>query len=406
MVINEVSVHQFIEFRLQGGEYAIPITYVREIINLPEITALPDSPAYLKGVTNLRGSVIPVVNLKELLRIQEADAVCLRIIVIACGSITFGILVDDIAGVVNIEEASIESPEAMSHGRVEQVHGVAKHSGRLIVLLDPKKLIPLDDYSLLDEVSGEVQVSAAGDTVAVTKTIQTMGGTVQVKEVHNAKEFFEKRITNASDPRIALFNDMVEFMEAISNSDYEKADGAIQRIIRDNQGDLFKEVGKVTRKLHDAIRSFKEAIDPKIKEIAVTDMPNAVDKLQFVITKTEEAANRTMGIVEKYILTMDTLDQHIGKLKGPAESVKYVKEFKGDLEDDLTTVLTTQSFQDLTGQTIKKVITLVGDIESELVKLVATFGGKVESCSEEVIDEVQEKVTQSDVDDLLKNFGF
>ena len=134
-------------------------------------------------------------------------------------------------------------------------------------------------------------------------------------------------------------------------------------------------------------------------------MPNAIDRLQFVIDKTEEAANKTMGIVEKHLLDMDELSAHIRKLDGPDDAVKYIKDFKNRLEDDLTEIITTQSFQDITGQTIKKVILLVGDIEKELVGLVAAFGLKTEA-GPMAKEAVREMVSQSDVDDLLKDFGF
>jgi len=134
-------------------------------------------------------------------------------------------------------------------------------------------------------------------------------------------------------------------------------------------------------------------------------MPNAVDRLQYVISKTEEAANKTMGIVEKYLLKMDDISAHLRKLDGPEESISFLRTFKNGLEDDLTEILTTQSFQDLTGQTIKKVIKLVGEIESELVRLIATFGVKVEAGAAAEVP-VAEQVSQSGVDDLLKDFGF
>jgi len=101
---------------------------------------------------------------------------------------------------------------------------------------------------------------------------------------------------------------------------------------------------------------------------------------------------------------MDDLATHIRKVQGPPETVAFLKEFKNGLEDDLTEILTTQSFQDLTGQTIKKVITLVHDIEHELVRLVTSFGVKIEGSKEPVA--VVEKVSQKDVDELLKDLGF
>jgi chemotaxis protein CheZ len=102
---------------------------------------------------------------------------------------------------------------------------------------------------------------------------------------------------------------------------------------------------------------------------------------------------------------MDELAAHVRKLQGPPETIAYLKEFKNGFEDDLTEILTTQSFQDLTGQTIKKVITLVNEIEAELVRLITSFGVKIESGVAEPVA-VAEKVSQSDVDDLLKELGF
>jgi chemotaxis protein CheZ len=266
-------------------------------------------------------------------------------------------------------------------------------------------LIPSQDASLFEDIVVDVKETDSVDTVEVVKTVQTMAGQMEVRELQDAKKFLEKRGVDSSDARFLIFDDVVNFMNAIASQDYEAADGAIKDILKKGQGDLFKEVGKVTRKLHDSIRSFKEALDPKLKGLATMDMPNAVDRLQFVIDKTEEAANRTMSIVERYILKMDELSSHIRNIKEPQESAAYLKTFKNELEDDLTEILTTQSFQDLTGQTIKKVITLVGEIEDELVMLIASFGVKIEqgAKAEKV---TPEEVSQADVDDLLKEFGF
>ena len=398
---------QYIGFRLHSGEFAIPINRVREIINLPAITRIPQSPPYLNGITNLRGSVIPVVNLKQLINIPEnGNGGGTKVIVIASGRITFGLLVDGISGVIGIDEGTIESPENLPQGHGDQVEGVAKLDGRLVVLLDTKKLIPLSDVSLLEDAAAEVHSLDAGNTVEVTRAVQTMAGEVKVKELRDAKVYFEQsKGIGVDDPRREILDDITAFLTAVSDHDYEKADVAIQKIVKLGQGDLFKEVGKITRKLHDSLKSFKEAVDPRLKDITHNEIPRAVDKLQYVIQKTEEAANKTMAVVEKYILTMDELSAHIRKVQGPPETIEFLKKFKNGLEDDLTEVLTTQSFQDLTGQTIKKVITLVGDIEEELVRLITSFGLKIETAGA-VSPAVVEKVSQADVDNLLKDLGF
>ncbi len=392
---------QYIGFTMNSNEYTIPILKVQEIVNLPQMTKLPRAPRYIEGITNLRGRIIPIVNLKSMVGLQGESSAGEKVIVVTSGRITFGILVDGITGVITIEESEIEPPTDFNTSDI--VSGVAKVADKLVVLLDTRKLIPMEDMSLFEDEIFEVKDS--GEKVEVVRKIEGIGGEMLVKEVLDAKDFFAKQGMDTKDPRYALFDEMVDFMNAIANQDYDKADNAIQSIMKKGQSDLFKEVGKVTRKLHDAIRSFKEALDPKLKGMTMTDMPNAIDRLQFVIDKTEEAANKTMGIVEKYTLSLDDLASHIRNIKEPEASVAYLKKFKNELEDDLTEVLTTQSFQDLTGQTIKKVIKLVGDIEEELVKLITTFGVKIEQGMGEEL-EAPEKVSQSGVDDLLKDFGF
>ena len=392
---------QFIGFKLGSMEYTIPILKVREIINAPVITRMPQAPHYIEGVTNLRGSIIVIVNLKSLLNMDgDSGGDGGKIIVISSGKITFGVLVDGITGVIEIDGGTVEHPERFFSEKMEQIKGVAKIKDKLLVLLDPKKLIPFEDMALFEDEVFEINQSTNG-SVEVTRNVHTMGGDVKVKEVHEAKEFFGKKLSTDED---GLTPEIMQFLDAIGSGDYEGAETIIHSIKQKGQSNLYQEVGKVTRRIHDSIKSFKEAIDPKLKGMATTDMPQAVDRLQYVIDKTEEAANKTMAFVEKYILTMDELSAHIREIKEPEETVSYLKNFRNRLEDDLTEVLTTQSFQDLTGQALKKVISLVGDVETELMALITSFGVKIEQSS--CLLPAAETVNQEAVDDMLTELGF
>ena len=401
---------QYIGFLLSGCEYTIPILKVQEIINMPAVTRLPQSSGYLDGVTNLRGRVIPVINLKKMIGIK-CDIAGAKVIVISSGKMTFGVVVDTITGVISIEQERIEPSAAFMNVEGDKIEGVARLEDRLVVLLDTRKLIPVDDLSMFEDDVLDFRDNGK-DQVEVIKTVNGMGGKMHVTEVIDARTFFDRKNYQSGDLRAEVYAQLLEFMECIAAGDYEKADAIVRKLAPGSPGQasaaqdkLFREVGKVTRKLHDSIKSFKEAIDPRLKCMAVKDMPSAIDRLELVIEKTEEAANRTMGIVEKYILTMDDLSANIRSIKGNDESVAYLKKFKRELEDDLTEILTTQSFQDLTGQTLKKVITLVSDIEKELVGLVATFGAKPDALVQAAVL-AEEKVSQEGVDDLLKEFGF
>ncbi|MDA8388272.1 MAG: protein phosphatase CheZ [Nitrospiraceae bacterium] len=393
---------QFIGFKLGSMEYTIPILKVREIINAPVITRMPQSPDYIEGVTNLRGSIIVIVNLKSLLNMHgENGGAGGKIIVISSGKITFGVLVDGITGVIEIDGGAVEHPERFFSEKMEQIKGVAKINDKLLVLLDPKKLIPFEDMALFEEEVFEIAQGGPDGQVEVTRNVHTMGGDVKVTEVHEAKEFFGKKLAGDMD---GITAEIMQFLDAIDGGQYEKAEAVIQSLMQKGQNSLYKEVGKVTRKLHDSVKGFKEAIDPRLKDMATTDMPKAMDRLQYVIDKTEEAANGTMAFVEKYILCMDELSAHIRNIREPEETVSYLKDFRNKLEDDLTEVLTTQSFQDLTGQTLKKVMGLVSDVETELVGLIANFGVKIEQCA--CLVPAAEMVNQEGVDKMLTELGF
>jgi chemotaxis protein CheZ len=287
---------QYIGFNLNNNEYSIPVLKVREIIHAPPITKMPQSPSYIEGITNFRGNIIPVVNLKKLVGINHDRDTGDKVIVVASGKVIFGVLVDGVTGVIDIEESSIEPPERFLNGHREQVSGVAKVSDRLVILLNTKTLIPHEDMNLFEDFIDVRQSN--GEKVEVVKTVQTMAGEVKVKELHDIKDFLEKQGIATYDPRYILFDDMIAFMDALAVHDYERANIAIQDIAKKGQDDLFQEIGKITRKLHDALNGFKEVIDPKFKEIATVAMPHAIDSLQFVIDRTEEATNKTLGIKE------------------------------------------------------------------------------------------------------------
>ena len=191
---------QYIGFNVNGSEYMLPILKVREIITMPSITALPQLPSYVKGVTNLRGSVIPIVNLKTLLNSEESDIDGNTVIVLTTGKVVFGITVDGITGVIKVDEAKIEPPESFFNSNIDRIQGVAKFDDKLIVLLDTNKLLPLDDLTLLEDNILNVNEVDNGENVEVIKEVSTLGGSITVKELHNAKEFFGDKL-NANDPK-------------------------------------------------------------------------------------------------------------------------------------------------------------------------------------------------------------
>jgi len=410
---------QYIGFSINSNHYMIPILSVREIISMPSITELPHLPPYVCGITNLRDTIIPIINLKYLLNGVSGEEEGKTIIVVASGQVTFGIVVGAITGVVKVNEMDIEPPESFVNNSADSIAGVAKINNKLIVLLDIKKLLPLDDLSLLEDTIVDVKESEDGASVEVTKKVNTIGGKVTIKELHHAKDYLSEKL-NSDDPKNKIYDMMLEFMDALSNHEYDKVEDITNDLIKATDSDIFKEVGKITRKLHDSLEDFKSAIDSGLQKLTENDVPNAVDKLQFVISRTEEAANKTMAIVERYFEEEDDFIKHIENIEGFEEDKTYLTAFKDALDNSMTEILTAQQFQDITGQTIKKVINLVNSVENELLNLITSFGmtgnsatvtipGTItydEYAPEKHSDKLSETIEQSDVESLLNDFGF
>jgi purine-binding chemotaxis protein CheW len=140
---------KFLTFILADERYGLEILKVIEIIGMLPITRVPHSPKYIKGVINLRGRVITVADLRCRFGLESAEfthETC--IIVVQANSLTMGIIVDQVADVVDIEEANIEeTPSFGSSISAEYVAAIGKAQDRVILLLDIDRVL---SYSELD----------------------------------------------------------------------------------------------------------------------------------------------------------------------------------------------------------------------------------------------------------------
>jgi chemotaxis signal transduction protein/SRSO17 transposase len=124
--------------------YGIPVQRVREIIRVPPITRVPNGPAFLEGVINLRGQVIPVMDLRKHLGMTTSDQTRRsRVVVSELGQHTVGLMVDGVSQVVMVAATDIEPPPAIIAGANNgQVCGVARLGDRLVLFLDPDRVLP------------------------------------------------------------------------------------------------------------------------------------------------------------------------------------------------------------------------------------------------------------------------
>ena len=145
--ISDVDILQLVTFLLDDVEYGVNILSVHEILRIPEITRLPNTPSFINGVINLRGNVIPVVDVRERFGFPTAEATDLtRIIVIETDGKQVGLLVDNVYQVVRIAETSVDPPSDLIAGVSEEfIEGIGRLENRLIVILNMSNIIFLDE---------------------------------------------------------------------------------------------------------------------------------------------------------------------------------------------------------------------------------------------------------------------
>lgn len=235
-----------------------------------------------------------------------------------------------------------------------------------------------------------------------------------------------------TDDNIARVRDLLASMEKGNEMD---AIEIIDELTSIRETDLYKDMGKLTRELHDAISNF--GVDDQISVLAEQSIPDARERLNFVISKTDEAANTTLEAIEQSLPVCTSLSEQASELHnkwqqftGRQMTAADFRQLSKDIEaflnnateldevkEHLTKVLLAQEFQDLTGQIIKRVINLVNEVEDKLVGLIKMTGApQIKKEKEEAgsldgppvpgLAHADTVSGQDEVDDLLSSLGF
>lgn len=232
-----------------------------------------------------------------------------------------------------------------------------------------------------------------------------------------------------------------ELVQLLESGQQEQANEKLDEMFDRRNDKLFTSVGQLTRDLHEALQDFQ--LDPRIVQLTQDDLPDAQNRLQYVIQKTEDAANRTMDAVEACLPMADDMHQKVDRIMPQWQKLMdnniQLAEFKSlcygvdevlkscgsnmpQLHGLMTEVLMAQDFQDITGQVIRRVIQLVEDVEKNLIELLKLFGDEAKNAAKQepttadknqaegpIIDaDKRDDVVsgQDDVDDLLSSLGF
>jgi len=136
---------QLVSFNLDSEEYGVEVLKVREIIRMPVVTRVPNTPNYVEGVINLRGKVIPIISMRKKFGLMEAESdKQTRIIVMEIDGELKGFIVDAVSEVIRISSSEIQPSPAVVASGIDQecISGVINQTERLLVLLDLEKMFP------------------------------------------------------------------------------------------------------------------------------------------------------------------------------------------------------------------------------------------------------------------------
>lgn len=233
-------------------------------------------------------------------------------------------------------------------------------------------------------------------------------------------------------------NRLNDLSEALKSGDDESANQLIAELTTLRESSLFQELGKLTREIHESLNAFSH--DDRVVELTQEDLPDAQERLSYIITKTNEAAHKTMEGAEAAMEVVDLFNEQADSIKQRWSQFRTRELSKSDflvLSDDLdhflnsidaesskvkaqmTDIMMAQDYQDLTGQMIKQVITMVQEVEEKLVRLVSISGAKLANNNEKhrdeskahgpqlpTADKTEVATNQDEVDDLLASLGF
>lgn len=249
------------------------------------------------------------------------------------------------------------------------------------------------------------------------------------------------------DTSLAEYRKAAErLMDCVDAGDTVAAQGVIDDLTHLRETELFRELGTLTRDLHEAIKTFH--LDDRLADITSQEIPDARERLNYVITMTDQAAHRTLNVIEDSMPLAQELStescrlleqwQRFRRRELSADEFRRLsREVQGYFEkvrdngqlmhNKLSEALMAQDYQDLTGQIIRKVIALVEEVEGNLVHLIRISGQRiVEERAGGGVDAAKEReammrgqgpsipggdagdvvASQDDVDDLLSSLGF
>lgn len=151
------EIAQYLTFAVAGEHYAIDVSQVREVLDQISITKVPRTPAFMLGVINLRGNVVPIIELRQKFGMDRAERTrdtCIIVLEVetAAGQLVVGAQVDAVSEVIEMDQSQIEPPPSIGTKLdIEFIRGMGKVNGQFVMVLDIQKIFTSEELALLSE---------------------------------------------------------------------------------------------------------------------------------------------------------------------------------------------------------------------------------------------------------------
>jgi chemotaxis signal transduction protein/chemotaxis regulatin CheY-phosphate phosphatase CheZ len=404
--VKSSDTQQVLSFHIGEVECAVELAFVREVLRFTEVTRLPGCDSAVLGTIHRHDGFLPIVDLhRQFGSAMRTPDERTRILILEVAGHGVGVLVDALGEILPVASQTLQPlPAWMSAAYAPSLQGFYGVAGRWLLMLAPSRLWP--EEAMAPAASAWANVSPT-DAVEPSESAEA----AHPKRSWRAK--VPRQTQKAPDPEVKLqssldaqsLKELEDMAKAMSEGDFHR------QVSSKIQGELENLATYISKTM-----SNLQLLDPSVRISAERDIPSASQQLSEVVKSTEEATNTIISLTETLMDHQAALGKAIEKLKRSKyrnckhlEIIEQIERLHWEDEKTLMEIITNLSFQDLTGQRINKIVTMVATVQAKLCDLIRAFGLSVRvpeaepaaEPSPEPSAEETGKLAQDSVDSLL-----
>jgi chemotaxis signal transduction protein/chemotaxis regulatin CheY-phosphate phosphatase CheZ len=370
------DMHQLLSFRVGEMECAVDLSLVDEVIRCTQMASFPGLAGTVVGAIHRYDTFLPVVDLRPQFeatkRIPDDRS---RILILHAAGYSLGLLIDALGEIMYSSSRAVQSPPAwMSALNLPYIQGLGSVEGRWFLVLDPSGLLQGNTRSVDLAPWPSAALSSEDDHKQPGPEASPARRPWRYKVPRQPLEAEEPAVELQSTLDAQSLKELEEMARAMSEGDFHRQ---VCSKVHGELENLAASIGKTMSNL--------QLLDPSVRISAERDIPAASRQLSDVVKSTEEATNTIISLTDTLMDHQATLGESIEKLKLQKprsreyqDLIDQIEQLHMEDEKTLIEIVTSLSFQDLTGQRINKIVTMVATVQAKLRDLIQAFGIKVD----------------------------